>query len=44
MVISKKLNIFGQTLVFCPLEKPGLYISRLLLIIYINYVINYILP
>ena len=28
MVISKKLHFFGQTLVFLPLEKPGLYISR----------------
>lgn len=26
--ISKKSNLFGQTLVFLPLEKPGLSISR----------------
>ena len=37
MVISKKSNFFGQTLVFLPPGKPGLYISRLLFFFFFEY-------
>ena len=36
MVISKKLNLFHQTLVFLPPEKPGLYKSSSLFSSYFN--------
>ena len=36
MVISKKRSFFGQTLLFLPLRKPGLYISRLLFFSFLN--------
>ena len=40
MVISKKRNLFGQTLAFLPIGKPSFYISRLYLFSFEHFIIN----